>query len=248
MQSLFSRYLPALRALPDRTEYSREELLVPGFEVACDQRLRIYYAPFDWINVQARVILLGITPGWTQMELAFRGANQALKAGRAPQDVCREAKSQGSFAGPLRRNLVAMLDDVGLPPGLGLKTSSDLFGASRSLLHTSSVIRYPVFVDGANYTGHPLPTRSPLLMHFARTVLAPELAAVKHAMIIPLGKAVEGVLEQLARERLIDQGRWLSGFPHPSGANGHRVRLFRENRSSLRRQIGEWLDLLSVRR
>jgi hypothetical protein len=93
--------------------------------------LKMYYSPFDWANTDAKIIILGITPGWTQMEIACRVARQTLANG---------------------------------------------------------------------------------------------------------GK-VEDVLMTLAAENRIRPGRWLSGFPHPSGANGHRVRLFEKHRASLCLQL-----------
>ena len=97
---------------------------------------------------------------------------------------------------------------------------------------------YPVFVGTRNYTGtSPRPSQSPFLMTFAREVLASELESIPNAVIVPLGKSVEEVLQLLAAENRIRAGRWLSGFPHPSGANGHRVRLFAENRDSLAGQL-----------
>ena len=56
----------------------------------------------------------------------------------------------------------------------------------------------------------------------------------------PLGKAVSSVVQRFASAGQVDLRRCLLGFPHPSGGNGHRVRLFRENRDSLRRQVDEW--------
>ena len=120
----------------------------------------------------------------------------------------------------------------------GARAAAELFGEARHLLHTASAIRYPVFVDGdKNYTGSPLPEKSPFLMQFARTILASELQALGDAVIVPLGKSVEGVLRALSYEGRLSADRWLSGFPHPSGANGHRVRIFSENRLSLRAQV-----------
>jgi len=236
--TMFSAYSGFLSNLPDRAKYAREDLLVPELLVDADDRFRIFYSPFDWFNPSARVIILGITPGWTQMEIACRTARGAIRSGAAPDAVCREAKLHGSFAGPMRANLVKMLDDIGLPEPLGLASSSELFGSARNLLHTASAIRYPVFKGDSNYTGNgPRPAKSALLMKIVRNVLVPELAAVANALIVPLGKSVEEVLEVLGRENLVQPGRWLSGFPHPSGANGHRARLFTEHRSSLRQQI-----------
>jgi len=196
----------------------------------------MYYAPIEWTNHTARVVLLGISPGWTQMELAFRGAAVALADCQSPDEVARIAKLTGAFAGSIRSNLLRMLDDIGLPSALGINASSELFGTAGALLHTTSVIRYPVFVNTRNYTGTPAPMTSPLLADIARTVLVPELESVRGALIVPLGKAVERTLDTLAAEGRLGPKRWLSGFPHPSGANGHRVRIFNENRRSLTEQ------------
>ncbi len=241
--SLFSSYQGFLASLPHREKYEQSDLLVGGLLIAEDGPARVYYAPFDWASANARVIILGITPGWTQMEIACRAARAALVAGSSPEDVCRTAKLHGSFAGPMRVNLVRMLDALDLPRQLGIQSSSDLFGVARPLLHTASAIRYPVFVGMRNYTGtNPRLVKSSFLMRFAREVLAPELESVPKAAIVPLGKSVEEVLVVLAAERRISPGRWLSGFPHPSGANGHRVRLFNENRTSLSRQLRTILE------
>jgi hypothetical protein len=236
--TLFSAYSGFLASLPERPKYEREDLLVPELLVESDDRFRVFYSPFDWFNPSARVIILGITPGWTQMELACRAARGAILSGAAPDEVCRSAKLHGSFAGPMRANLVKMLDDIGLHKALDLKSSADLFETARHLLHTASAIRYPVFKGNRNYTGNgPRPAKSALLMKIARKVLVPELDSVANALIVPLGKSVEELLEVLGRESLVRHGRWLSGFPHPSGANGHRARLFKENRRSLRQQV-----------
>lgn len=227
-----------VRSLPDRARYEHRDLLVPDLLVAEVAALRVFYAPFDWVNVDAKVALVGITPGWTQMEIACRTARAAAVAGAAEEEACRAAKSQASFAGPMRANLVHMLDALGLPQLLGVRSSIDLFGTA--LLHTTSTIRYPVFAgaQNRNYAGtSPTLVKSPFLMRFAREILAPELKAVPAAAIIPLGRRVEEVFQALEGERRVPPGRWLSGFPHPSGGNGHRVRLFHENRASLVQQL-----------
>jgi len=131
-----------------------------------------------------------------------------------------------------------MLDALNLPNFLGIHSSSDLFCKDNSLLHSTSVIRYPVFIGTQNYTGNnPRLVKSPFLMRFTRQILVPELESIPNAVIVPLGKSVEEVLTILAAEKRIRPGCWLSGFPHPSGANGHRVRQFNENRASLKLQL-----------
>src|SRR5262249_27574051 len=109
--TLFSAYSGFLSTLPERAKFAREDLLGPELLVDSDDRFRIFYSPFDWFNRSARVIILGITPGWTQMEIACRTARGAILSGATPDDVCRESKLHASFAGPMRSNLVRMLDD-----------------------------------------------------------------------------------------------------------------------------------------
>ena len=53
---------------------------------------------------------------------------------------------------------------------------------------------------------------------------------------------------QIAAEGRLAPGRCLSGFPHPSGANGHRVRKFAEGRVELRRVVERALGKLSEAR
>jgi len=233
-----TQYSAFLSTLPPRQRYESADLLVSELFIAQEGALRMFYAPFDWINPSARIVILGITPGWTQMEIGCRTARTALAEGKNLELAGRLAKQQASFAGSMRSNLVRMLDALGLPALLQIGSSGDLFGHASSLLHTSSAIRYPTFVQSANYTGsNPPAAKSPFLLRVARELLVPELEAVPEAAIVPLGRAVEDVLEALAAEGCFRGKRWLTGFPHPSGANGHRARIFEENRESLARQL-----------
>ncbi|MDQ3519975.1 MAG: hypothetical protein M3466_16435, partial [Gemmatimonadota bacterium] len=161
-------FAPAIRALPELPEgaqYTPADLMVPQFQIAAERHLRMYYVPFGTINSDARVAIVGITPGWTQMEIAYRVVRKELIAGTAAEEACRRAKFEASFAGSMRTNLISMLDLLGLPALLGLTSSADLFDSAPYLVHTTSAIRYPVFNGDRNYTGsNPHPLKSPLLM------------------------------------------------------------------------------------
>jgi hypothetical protein len=175
---LLGRFAPRIRTLPARVPLTRHDLLVPEFLLHQDGALAVYYAPFDHVNERARVVVVGITPGWAQMEVSFRQARADLLAGRPLPEVAERAKYAASFAGSMRANLVAMLDGIGVPAALGIGSAAALFGAQRSLLHPTSVVRYPVLVGGAaaNYTGHaPRLLRHPLLGRYAFGPFADEL-------------------------------------------------------------------------
>lgn len=66
-------FAPRVRALPDREKYTKEDLLTPSFLLEQKEGVSIYYAAHnEIINEQARVFIIGITPGWTQMERSTR--------------------------------------------------------------------------------------------------------------------------------------------------------------------------------
>jgi hypothetical protein len=239
--ALFNQFAQSIWSLPDRSPLTKDDLLTSKFRLYEEGRVEIYYAPFDHVNEKAKVVLVGITPGWTQMEVACRCARQALLDGLLPAEVWRRAKQQASFAGLMRKNLISMLGELDLPQFLDVPSSESLFGDYSSLLHTTSVIRYPVFINGANYTGHvPELLATACLRRFVFDVLGEELRSVNGAMIIPLGKTVSDALQVLADRGAIEVSRCLMGFPHPSGANGHRLAQFVARRAEMKQRLSEW--------
>jgi hypothetical protein len=223
-------------ALPEENLLACEAL-----RVYADETLSIYYAPFDQVNENARVVLMGITPGRQQMWQACLAARGAIANGASDDEVLRIAKNAGSFAGPMRANLVRMLDEIGVAKHLGIDTAASLFSAHAKLLFSTSAVSFPVFIRGQNYSGHtPRLLMHPILRRIIEQVWLRRVALVPKALVIPLGKAVSDVVEHFAEEGAIDVRRCLLGFPHPSGGNGHRVRLFSANREALRNQVDKW--------
>lgn len=239
--ALFERYADAIANLPERDKLSKTDLLIPEFRLVHDKSVEIYYAPFDFINTQAKVAVVGITPGWTQMEIGFRQARAALRDGQSASEASRRAKAAASFAGTMRKNLVKMLDQTGLPKHLRLDSCERLFGDARLLLHCTSVVHYPVFVYGRNYSGHsPDLLSTPVLRRFVDEVLAAEFRATPDVLVIPLGKCVDTVLKHLIRTGALNAQRCLLGFPHPSGANGHRRTEFEKGLNGFTQIIDRW--------
>ena len=221
--------------LSPSTILSREELLL-----ARDGRITMYYTPFDLILPEAKVLLVGITPGKQQLAKATVAARQAIHDGLGAEGVLRRADGAGSFAGPMRRNLVSMLDDIGLNAALGMETRKAIFGSADGLADSTSLFSYAVFCDGENYRGDPPPERVPLLDAYLTQVFARILDMTPDALVIPLGKAVTDGLRRLEHLGKLDPERCLFGFPHPSGANGWRVKQFQEHRDALEAGVRRW--------
>lgn len=205
----------------------------------------VFYGPFSSVpNAAAEVAFVGVTPGYSQLVAATRTASQVTALSKAQRALAMRRKV--AFAGPMRHNLIAMLDELGLHRRLHLGSTADLFAESASRMFATSALRYPVFCDGIrglkNYSGDGAILREPLFLEMIHALLEPTLAKMPGALIVPLGKWAEAVVCLLAKERALDQGRVLRGFPHPSGGNGHRQTIFQANRASLRRQITHWFS------
>ncbi len=233
------RHGPSITQLPEVP--GRDDLLVETFRTYHNDRLSVFYAPIGYVVGEARLALVGITPGWTQMQAAFRFARAELTKGTTELETLRLVKHHAAFRGPMRRNLVAMLDALDLAAAFDVESLGALFDGPGTELHSTSALRYPVFRGGQNYTGYgPRIGRHVELTRTVRTVLAPELAAVPHALVVPLGRAAEEAVKLACKSVAGLEQRTLSGFPHPSGANGHRVAHFKKAFDHLRSNVARW--------
>lgn len=221
-------YLSFIRTLPIKPQYSKQDLLIEDLLIAREGQLEMYYAPHnEYINPLSKIVLVGITPGWTQMELAYRTASQSLHRGDTFEEACKSAKIAARFAGSMRTNIINMLAELGVSHYFEIERASDLFEAKGTLLHTTSLLRHPVFVAKQNYNGHlPSLMNSQFLYKRISESFPQEISMLDEPLIIPLGKSVEKVLRQLVNQNKIIAGNYLWGFPHPSGANGHRLKQF----------------------
>jgi len=206
--------------------------------------LSVFYAPWDWVNTAAKVMLVGITPGYFQATEALREAQRCLRRGLPNEQVLRRANEVGSFSGPMRANLVTMLDGIGLDRALGIDSTARLFDTHHHLAAKTSAISYPVFVNSQNYGGgNPPLIRHPVLRSFVRASLGPRVAMAGSALVVPLGKAAQDAITLLTSDGLLDRERCLLGFPHPSGANGWRARQYAARREALREEVAHWAHL-----
>lgn len=222
---------------------SKEQLLVKELLIQEDKDMSIYYVPYEYVNKRAKVMIIGITPGFTQMELAIRSAREDLLQVVPSDLIDQRAKKLASFAGSMRKNLIEMLNQIGLPGATGIDSSELLFEKRSDLLHTTSVIRYPVFRQGKNYTGHsPAILKSETLYRYAESILLPELQEVKDALVIPLGKSVSDVIQAFVNKGWLAGERCLFEMPHPSGANGHRKKQFEQSGSGMQQKVINWFS------
>jgi hypothetical protein len=195
--------------------------------LASEGNLQTFYAPFDHVNTDARVVLCGITPGLQQASRALDEARKQLRNGASIEQAKRAAKETASFAGPMRNNLITLLNHIGLQTLLDIESCARLFDTHRHLVHYTSALRYPVFIDGQNYSGSPAMLSRVSLRHQVETHLAEEVRTLgPQCLYIPLGPKVSEVFQHLQAKGLLRAEQLLDGLPHPSGANAERISYF----------------------
>jgi hypothetical protein len=226
-----------LKALP--SDLTESDVLRPKLRLYADNVISVYFTPFPSVNRTGRVFLVGLTPGRHQHWLATVTAASALWAGNSPRAAAIKAGSVGSFAGPMRTNLVRQLDGVGLAAALGVETTAELWTSHEHLRAATSALPHAVILtaSGRNYTGHvPKIERHPVLSSCVDRYLSADLAAAPDALVVPLGQVVSEAVRRVG----VDPERVLFNMPHPSGANGHRARLYAEHQKKMAAAVRNW--------
>ncbi|OCB00670.1 hypothetical protein [Clostridium beijerinckii] len=238
MKKTLYDYRDKIKKLPVKEKYNKNELLINDFLIDKKEELEIYYSPHnEYINSDARVFIIGITPGFQQMSTAIATARRELENSDNIKEIQYKCKKVGRFSGSLRKNLIGMLDKIELNKSLKIENCSQLFEEKDYLLHTFSLIPYAVFVKGKNYSGHtPKLIKSEFLMKYIYENFIYELKALNNLdkiLIVPLGRSVEEVLYKLCENKIINEKQILKGFPHPSGANVNRLVQLEENKEKM---------------
>ena len=213
-----SKFLNQIRSLK---KINKSTITNKNFLIKREDNIEIYYAPFDYINSKAKIMIVGITPGLQQMLQSFEAVNE----GRS----LKEVKDLSSFKGSMRTTLIKYLDALNINKKLKIKSCESLFNINSKYLHSTSLIKYPVFDKGRNYSGSGL-LKKKILLDFLEAHFVKELKKLDKTVIVPLGNTVSSTIDYLNNEFKLNLKCFLKGFPHPSGLNVRKDIQFRENK------------------
>jgi hypothetical protein len=217
-----SKYLKKIKSFK---KISKSNIVSGKFLIAKKDNIKIYYAPFDYINPKAKIMIVGITPGLQQMLQSYEVINQGKSL--------KKVKDLSSFKGSMRTGLIKYLDELEVNKKLKIKSCESLFNKNSKYLHTTSLVKYPVFDKGKNYSGANI-LKKKILIEFIEKNFLKELKTLKKAIIIPLGNTVSSTIEYLNNKYDLKLACFLKGFPHPSGANARKNIQFKENKRNMK--------------
>ena len=93
---------------------------------------------FDYVNPEAEVVLVGITPGNSQ--------RKGNREGLSPKEIKREY----AFRGTVRGNLVRMLDYIGVNTLLGINSCASFWKEDFDRVEMTSLLKDATYVKGKN--------------------------------------------------------------------------------------------------
>ena len=234
IEEIAPHLLEMSESMIDRAVDSGDILTDRQFDPRLERSFGQFYAPFDWANEEADIVLVGITPGKRQAKTALKALRRELAVGRTPTEAAYIAKQAASFDGDMRDIAAQLMDRFNLGRIFGLKGSKELFESARGRAHYTSLLRYPILhwqtrkkngnkITGwFDYSGGEDIFDSHLLIRARENEFEREIVQFRKAWIVPFGPTPALALEQLARRGVLDQERILAGINHPSGTQWNR--------------------------
>ena len=198
-------------------------------------KLREYYTPFDFVNENAKLCIVGITPGKTQLKKGLQEAKRLLlaKPYASDEDILKEVKPFGAFSGGLRTWLIRILNRIGIPEVLGLSDSSDLFNKQDMPVHFTSALNNCLFIRNGNtwkdynnsvfsFDGKDID----LLDTSINNGLLKEVELLKKCIFLPIGVPCNEIFRLFVQEKVIDENRVIFDCIHASGSQSSRIAFF----------------------
>ena len=246
--TLFERFAPGVLALQDGTTTS------PSMLIGSEGRRQLYYIPFDFVNRDARLVMVGITPGNNQLSIAYKTARPLIARGASEQEVLRAVKKEASFGGGgVRPNLLRMMKHFEFAKLLGVRSEESLWSENSGLMHTTSVVPHAAFIGDKMFAGSfDDVLRSNLFRTCFEDHFVESLKTINaSAYYVGLGKTPAAALDWCVSKGVLKPNQVLGAFAHPSRSGGSTVDYYlqvkrrenmKQNDPVLKGGRAEWLD------
>ena len=183
-----------------------------------DEKIVFEPTGFGYQNTKAKVVIVGITPG-----------NSQLKGEREGLDL-REIKRKNAFAGSMRPNLINMLDYIGVNNVLGIESCRSLWDEDFDKVDMTSLLKeatYELKKDGSRMMFKDVKkiAKSEKLTRMLVEGFVKDCSMYENEVLfVACGPGVFNVLTGLQKDGRI-RGQ-VVGIAHPSGANTGRIQCY----------------------
>ena len=203
-----------------------------AFLLGAEKDTKVFYVPFEQINHQAKLVLVGITPGPTQMDASYRIAGTALRSALPAEIVLRKAKQAAAFDG-MRPRINEMLDHFQIPRKLGLGSATSLWGSNFDSFHPTSIVPNAAFKADKYFNGpfKEVITNSLLRREFEDGFVASLTKFTGMPFFVAMGPVVDEAIKWCIARGMIAPNQYLGYLPHPSGNAGSQFSYFMRQKS-----------------
>ena len=188
-----------------------------------DDKILFEETNFSYVNPNAQLVLVGITPGNSQLK--------GSREGKSDEDI----KKENAFAGNMRTPLIRMLDSIGINKLLGIATCKSLWKDDFNKVEMTSLLKDATYLlkkDGTKemFKNTKLISKSTKLTQMLQEGFVADCKNYKNAkLFVACGPNVYDVLKDLQNQGLIDAP--IVAIAHPSGANAGRISCYLGNKS-----------------
>jgi len=189
----------------------------------------VFYIPFEHVNRRARLVIVGITPGMNQLEMAYAETQRLLNLGMSTADVLEAVKALAAFGGEaMRPNLLRMLRHFNFAKMLGISDEADLWDGASALLHSTSVVPHASFKNGKMFSGSfdEVLKVGALRRRFEIDFVATLSEMTDEALYIALGKTPYDALTHCVGLGVIKEDQLLGALAHPSRSGGSQIAVY----------------------
>lgn len=199
-----------------------------------DQRYRVQYIPFEYVNVDARLVMVGITPGNNQVDGSYATLNQRANSGEAKEDILCAIKRDNSFGGKgMKPNLLKMMRHFEFEKFLGIGDVEEIWGESDHLFQATSVVPNAAFKRAKKagvqvwkmFAGsfEEVMGVQMLRQQFESVFVPSVLSMNPQALYVGLGPTPTDALQYCVNQGYIRPDQFLGSLAHPSSSSGSQV-------------------------
>ena len=187
-----------------------------------DDKILFEETNFSYVNPNAQLVLVGITPGNSQLK--------GSREGKSDEDI----KKENAFAGNMRTPLIRMLDSIEVNKLLGIATCKSLWEGDFNKVEMTSLLKDATYLlkkDGTKemFKDTKKIAKSAKLTQMLHEGFVADCKNYKNArLFVACGPNVYGVLEDLQKQNLIKVP--IVAIAHPSGANSGRISCYLGNK------------------
>jgi hypothetical protein len=194
--------------------------------IDADGHYELRYVPFEYVNTGCRIAFVGITPGNTQISLAYRALRRALIAGMDETAALLHAKSAAGFGGTgMRNRMNAMIRRFRIHKLVGISSPEEIWDEGRRLVHLTSVVPHAAFKKQKMFNGgFGEALKTALLRSSFENDFLPTLTQLpSDTKFVAIGPTALEALDWCVERGHLRPRQLLGAFAHPSGSAGSQV-------------------------